>query len=198
MKPEIYFIIPARGGSKRLPRKNLQSLFGKPLIQYAIEACKNSNFYNGKNIFVSTEDEQISTTSKDLEVSVIERPGSLAEDHVWTQDVLEHAVTKIKDFDASRKDHVVVRVQANSPQVKGEKIDECIEKLLSHNLWEVFTVDENGIEDAAVHVLRAKCVAQRALSVYKGVVKTNYIDVHDKDDLSKIKSMMENNANQRR
>ena len=50
-----------------------------------------------------------------------------------------------------------------------------------------FTVDENGIEDAAIHVLLEKCIKQKALSVYKGVVYTNYIDVHSINDLEKLK-----------
>ena len=84
----------------------------------------------------------------------------------------------------------MVRVQANSPQVTSEKIDECIKKLKDHNLWEVFTVDEDGIEDAAVHVMLRRCVNQKALSVYKGVVHTDYIDVHDAKDIENISAIM--------
>mgnify|MGYP003677287423 FL=1 len=76
---------------------------------------------------------------------------------------------KILAVEAGNEFDVLVRVQANSPQVTSEKIDECIKKLKDHNLWEVFTVDEDGIEDAAVHVMLRRCVNQKALSVYKGV-----------------------------
>lgn len=190
MRANVFFVIPARGGSKRLHRKNLRYVLGKPLIQYAIEACQGSKFHNGENVFVTTEDKEISKESKHLNARVIERPQALAADNVWTQDVIEHAVTKIEGFDESEESCIVVRVQANSPQVTSEKIDECIEKLLAHDLWEVFTIDEQLLEDAAVHVLRAKCVAQRALSVYKGVVMTDYIDVHNEDDLQHVARIM--------
>ena len=106
---------------------------------------------------------------------------------MWTQDVLKHA---LRDIEKSRSVDVLVRIQANSPQVTGKKIDECIQKLLDHDLWEVFTVDEMGIEDAAIHVMRASCVFQEALSVYKGVVRTNFVDVHDINDIYKVEKLL--------
>jgi len=54
----------------------------------------------------------------------------------------------------------------------------------------VFTVNEHGIEDAAVHVMRRRCVEQRALSVYKGVVTTDYIDIHTREDLERVSKIM--------
>ena len=80
----------------------------------------------------------------------------------------------------------MIRIQANSPQIKADKIDECIEKLIENKLWEVFSVNKDGIEDAAIHVLLDRCIEQNALSVYKGTVVTNYVDVHTIDDIKKI------------
>ena len=184
-------IIPARGGSKRLPRKNVRNVAGKPMIQWAIEACKNSKYLQNHLIFVSSEDEQILDIAKSLDVSQITRPKRLAEDDVWTQEVLAHAVDCISDYARQEDpetifphpDAAVIRVQANSPQVTSEKIDECIEKLITSQLKEVFTVDGQGLEDGAIHVMRSSCVKQRALSVYKGVVETDYIDVHTEQDM---------------
>lgn len=188
---KVKFVIPARGGSKRLNRKNIVDLCGKPLISYAIDACMKSRYYDCSNLFVSTEDDEIKKISSYLGASIIDRPQHLSKDDVWTQDVLKHAV---KTFENEAFD-VVARVQANSPQVTPDKIDECIEKLISFDLWEVFTVDENGIEDAAIHVMRKRCVHQNALSVYKGVVFTGYTDVHTADDLEIVKNKMFNRKN---
>jgi len=184
----IVCIIPARGGSKRLPRKNVQTLNGKPLIQWSIEACLGCTYLQKDDIFVSSEDDEILDFASTLGVEIIKRPHELAEDHVWTQDVLEHAV---KTIEGSRElTDVVVRVQANSPQVESLTIGTCIDKLLKYDLWEVFTVNEHGIEDAAVHVMRRRCVEQRALSVYKGVVTTDYIDIHTREDLERVSKIM--------
>ncbi len=186
---KILAVIPARGGSKRLHRKNIYPLLGRPLISYAIEACKGSRYLDKKNVYVSTEDKEIASVALQHGAKVINRPEELAEDHVWTQDVLSHAL-ECSEIEAGNEFDVLVRVQANSPQVTSEKIDECIKKLQDHNLWEVFTVDEDGIEDAAVHVMIRRCVNQRALSVYKGVVRTDYIDVHDVKDIERISTIM--------
>ena len=70
-------------------------------------------------------------------------------------------------------------------------IDECIEKLINNDLWEVFTVDQNGIEDAAIHVMKERCVFQSALSVYKGVVTTDYIDIHTLEDIKMAEKKLE-------
>jgi CMP-N-acetylneuraminic acid synthetase len=187
---KIVCVIPARGGSKRLPRKNIYPLFNKPLVCWSIDACLGSRYIDQKNIFVSTEDKEIKNIVEAKGISVIDRPSMLSKDSVWTQDVLSHAKNHLNKsgvyFD------LMVRIQANSPQIESIKIDECIEKLIQNNLWEVFTVDQNGIEDSAIHVLLDRCVDQRALSVYKGVVSTNYIDVHTKDDIDKIIRKMEN------
>ena len=59
MRDEIVCIIPARGGSKRLKRKNIYPLLGKPLLQYTVEAALATNFITRKNLFVSIEDEEI-------------------------------------------------------------------------------------------------------------------------------------------
>jgi len=158
-------------------------------MSYAIEACKGSQYLDDQNIYVSTEDEEIAGVAIQYGAKVIDRPNDLSEDHVWTQDVLSHALEWSERQTGDEFD-VLVRVQANSPQITSEKIDECIKKLQDHDLWEVFTVDEEGIEDAAVHVMLRRCVNQKALSVYKGVVITDYIDVHTIDDVRVIEDKM--------
>ena len=183
---KVVCIVPARGGSKRLPRKNLFPLLGKKLIEWPLLACRRSKYLNIENIFVSSEDTEILQAALDMGVQTIERPIELASDSVWTQEVLKHAVKNIsEDID------IVVRVQANSPQVTADKIDECIEKLINNDLWEVFTVDQNGIEDAAIHVMKERCVFQSALSVYKGVVTTDYIDIHTLEDIKMAEKKLE-------
>ena len=197
----IVCVIPARGGSKRLPRKNILPVLGKPMISWTIEAALGSKYLNKDNVFVSSEDASILFVAQDYDTQYFLRPSELAQDHVWTQDVLRDFVNNVVNINVSLESkpympEIVVRLQANSPQIQPEKIDECIEKLIDNNLWEVFTVDQNGIEDGAIHVMRGKCVFQEALSVYKGVVTTDYIDVHTEEDLrnaeERIKEREEN------
>ena len=177
----IIAIIPARGGSERLPRKNIHKVCGRPMIFYAINACKRSKLID--RVFVSSEDEEIKVIAKECGAETIDRPEELA-DAFWTQDVLKHAVSELE-----RKNipvDIVARIQANSPMVEPEKIDEAIEKLQKHNLYEVFSVDQDGFEDAAIHVLKRDVVFQEHFSVYKAVIFTDYMDVHYIDDVEKV------------
>tara|TARA_B100000686_G_C16718743_1_gene933589 strand:+ start:548 stop:1120 length:573 start_codon:yes stop_codon:yes gene_type:complete len=183
----VICIIPARGGSKRLHKKNIRKICGKPMIQWSIEACLKSELVDNSNLYVSTEDDEIIDLCKSISINTIRRPIELSADNIWTQDVLKHAVSSIGNIE--EKD-IIVRVQANSPQIEPEKIDECIRKLIDSNLWEVFSVNLDGIEDAAIHVMRSWCVNQDALSVYKGVVLTDYIDIHTEEDLALVEKIM--------
>jgi CMP-N,N'-diacetyllegionaminic acid synthase len=79
MKRSIAALIPARGGSKGIPRKNIKQFCGKPLIAYTIEEGKRSKYVD--RIFVSTEDEEIAKVSKAYNAEVIKRPVEYAQDN---------------------------------------------------------------------------------------------------------------------
>lgn len=91
----ICSIIPARGGSKGIPRKNIRLLNGKPVIAYSIEASISTNLI--KNTYVTTEDDEISVISKEYGAKVINRPKKLAEDNSSTVDVILHALDYLED-----------------------------------------------------------------------------------------------------
>lgn len=84
-------VIPARGGSKRIPRKNLKEFCGKPMIAWSIEAALASGAFD--DVIVSTEDEEIASLAARLGASVpFRRPPELADDHATTIPVIRHAV----------------------------------------------------------------------------------------------------------
>lgn len=86
-------VIPARGGSTRIPRKNIKEFKGKPMIQRAIETAVQSGLFNA--IFVSTDDQEIAKLSQSLGAQVIQRPFELADNDVGTQAVMRHACLTI-------------------------------------------------------------------------------------------------------
>ncbi len=84
-------VIPARGGSKRIPRKNIKEFAGKPLIEYAIKAAKQSNVID--KVIVSTDDPEIAEIAKNAGAEVpFVRPAELSDDYTPTIPVLKHAV----------------------------------------------------------------------------------------------------------
>lgn len=93
---KILTIIPARGGSKGLPKKNIRPLLGKPLIFWTIENALNQQIID--DIVVSTDDIEISNISKDLGVSIpFLRPTELAQDDTPIYNVIEHLLTSLKE-----------------------------------------------------------------------------------------------------
>jgi len=122
----VLAIIPARGGSKGLPRKNILPLAGKPLIAWTIEAAKISKYID--RIIVSTEDNEIADISKffGAETPFI-RPKFLAQDKTQSMDVVLHAINKVSGFD------YILLLQPTSPLRTATDIDESINLCLNQN-----------------------------------------------------------------
>ncbi|MFP5457919.1 MAG: pseudaminic acid cytidylyltransferase [Bacteriovoracia bacterium] len=88
-------IIPARGGSKRIPRKNIKLFHGKPMISWSILAALESKCFD--RVIVSTDDQEIAEIAKHYGASVpFQRPGHLADDHAPTQPVIAHAIEELQ------------------------------------------------------------------------------------------------------
>lgn len=135
MTGNIVGIIPARGGSKGIPRKNLYNFCGKPLIAYTIEAALNSKYIN--KVVLSTEDAEIEAVAKEYGAEVIKRPPELARDETKTAPVLVQVVDELKKI--GYIPDVVVTLQPTSPLRTAETIDKIIEKLENCDCDSVFS-----------------------------------------------------------
>lgn len=137
---KILVIIPARGGSKRLPGKNVKKIDGKPMIAHAIWAAKKSKYVD--RTVVSTDDPAIIKTARKYEAEVpFVRPVELASDTASILPVLQHAVSCVENQNKFKPD-LIVLIQPTSPLVKPEDIDGAIEKLISTKTNSCFTVSE--------------------------------------------------------
>ena len=123
---KVVAIIPARGGSKGIPRKNVKLLAGKPLIQYPIEVAKGCKLID--RVIVSTEDKEIAAVAKKAGAEVIYRPAELAEDNVSTLPVLVHAVKELEKN--GYKPDIIVLLYATAPFVRSGYIEEGIKKII--------------------------------------------------------------------
>ncbi|MCH8536093.1 MAG: acylneuraminate cytidylyltransferase family protein [Flavobacteriaceae bacterium] len=123
----ILAIIPARGGSKGVPRKNIKELGGKPLLAYTAEAALASKWID--SVILSSEDEEIIKVAKDYGVEVpFVRPQELAQDQSGSIEVVEHAIKFFEEkgayFDA------VILLQATSPFREEGFIDRAVQKFI--------------------------------------------------------------------
>lgn len=121
---EILAVIPARGGSKGIKRKNLRPLCNKPLVAYSIEAAINSKYIT--KTIVSTEDKEIAEVSKQFGAQVIERPIELAQDETKTIPVMLHAAEILKQDEDYKPDFVVL-LQPTCPLRDAKYIDSAFD-----------------------------------------------------------------------
>ncbi len=124
----ILGLIPARGGSKGLPRKNIRPLLGKPLITWTIEQALASKYLD--RVVVTTDDKEIAEVSKKYGAEVpFMRPKELAEDNTKGIDVVLHALNWLKENDKQKQYDLIMLLQPTSPLRKSEDIDKAIELL---------------------------------------------------------------------
>jgi N-acylneuraminate cytidylyltransferase len=121
----IVGLIPARGGSKGIHRKNLQTVGENSLVAIKILQARASNC---NEIWVSTEDPEIASIAKQDGAKIIERPMALAEDDTSTDDMLIHAAETLK-LDSN---DCIILLQPTSPLLKLSSVDKCIQMLLEN------------------------------------------------------------------
>jgi len=120
----IIAIIPARGGSKGIPGKNIKNFEGKPLISHSIEYAKDSKLIN--EIYVTTDDNQIAHISKTAGAKIITRPAELATDTSTTESAIKHALNNI-----DKLPDIIVLLQPTSPLRPEKSLDIAINKFLN-------------------------------------------------------------------
>lgn len=115
-------IIPARGGSKGIEKKNIADLQGQPLISYTIEQAKASELVD--SVYVSTDDAEIASVSESWGATVIDRPDELADDEASTENALLHAI----DYLEARGEYpeVTTLLQCTCPLRREDDIDETV------------------------------------------------------------------------
>lgn len=127
----ILAIIPARGGSKGLPGKNIKPLCGKPLIAWSIEAGKGSKYID--EVMVTTDSEEIAKVAREFGASVpFLRPAKLASDTATSMEVIKHVIDFYRDEFHRRFDYIVL-LEPTSPLREKEDVDKAIELLLANS-----------------------------------------------------------------
>ncbi len=130
-------VIPARGGSKRIPRKNVRPFAGKPIVAYSIEAARASALFD--RVIVSTDDEEIARVARDCGAETpFVRPRELSDDHTGTNAVVRHAISWCGEHGALPQ-HVCC-IYATAPFVQPRYLREGYERLVASGKSFAFSV----------------------------------------------------------
>ena len=130
-------VIPARGGSKRIPRKNIREFCGKPIIAYSIEAALASDLFD--HVIVSTDDNEIASVAKELGAETpFMRPAEIADDHTGTNAVVKHAIQWYQE--RSQSISLACCIYATAPFVSPVYLREGHDKLINSDKSFAFSV----------------------------------------------------------
>ena len=142
---EILSIIPARGGSKGIPGKNIKQIDGKPLIAYSIIESQKSKYIT--RTILSTEDEKIKNAAIEYGAEVIDRPMELAQDETKTAPVMLHVLEELEK--QGYKPDLVILLQPTCPLRSAKEIDEAFELYFKGGCDSVFAAQPVGLTHAA-------------------------------------------------
>ena len=177
---KIVAIIPAKGSSRRLFEKNIHPIWGKPMLYWAIKACKDSKY--DIEPWVSTESEKVADIALKYGAKIHNRSPELADSKTYKQVVIRQAARNIAPAD------IYLSLQPNSPEITGKDLDNGIDTLLQYERDEVFSVDSNLMQNAAFRVFKGDYVFQEDLSTSCGVVVCELHDVHTIEDVEYIEN----------
>jgi CMP-N-acetylneuraminic acid synthetase len=182
-------VIPARGGSKRLPGKNLHPVNGRPMLGWVIDAALASGRLLPDHLMVSSDDDAILAFARSRGIVGLQRPPELAGDEVWTEPVLRDAVERWEADHGARAD-VVVWLNASIPEVTPAHIAAVVDRLMDGGFREVLTVDADGVLTSAARAMIRAVLDQRALTAGSATVVGDFIDVHTIGDVARVEERL--------
>lgn len=161
-------IIPARGGSKGIPRKNVRPLAGKPLLAHAIEKAQASRYIN--RVVISTDDAEIADVARRWGADVVMRPAELATDTASSESALLHALDFLAESEGYQPE-ILVFIQCTAPLMTVEDVDGTVAALLEKDADSALAVapfyhfvwreDEQGEAQAINHDKRVRPMRQQ-------------------------------------
>ena len=164
----VIAVIPARGGSKGIPRKNLQPLAGKPLLAHTIEAALSARYIG--RVVVSTDDAEIAAVSRQYGAEVVWRPAEISGDTASSESALLHTLEYLQQTEGYEPD-LLVFLQCTAPFTLPEDIDGAVQALLDENADSALAVtpfhyflwrrDKNGDAVGINHNKRVRLLRQQ-------------------------------------
>jgi len=178
----IIAVIPAKGGSKRLPNKNMSILNGQPMINYAIDYVKKSKVI--EKIYVSTDSDAIEEHCSRLGLNVIRRPISLGGETPIIE-VYKHSLNNILN---SHVVDILVGVQPDHPD-RNIKIDDAIDLFIANKADRLISTEKDGTKNGA-HYILSKSFLESGISQNDHIVIDDCTNVHYESDLIKASARL--------
>ena len=168
MKKKYIAIIPARGGSKGLPKKNIKKFLGKPLIEHSINYAKESNYI--EEIILTTDDQEIKKVGESNNITVVDRPKNISGDEATTESAIEHVIS-LFEFPI---DTTIILLQPTSPLRPKNSLDKMI-KIFNEKLY------DSMLTLSPIHPLTWKNNNNKIESMYNHLNRPRRQDFNEED-----------------
>jgi CMP-N,N'-diacetyllegionaminic acid synthase len=175
---KILTIIPAKIDSTRLPKKNIQKIKGKTLVEYSIDYAKQSKY--NPEIIVSSESNEVLKIALDNQVEFTERPTHLLKDAEVTDvyiDILKNTTTK---YD------LIVCLQPDHPD-REHPFDYCVDYMINNNYDDLITIEPSFKRSGSVRIFKYDHLLNGHVSKRIGCIKDDATDIHYQQDLERAK-----------
>ena len=176
---KILTIIPAKTDSTRLPKKNIQKIKGKTLVEYSIDYAKQSKY--NSTIVVSSESDEVLKIALDNEVIFVERPAHLLKDAEVTDVYIDLLNSMNEKFD------LVVCLQPDHPD-REHTFDYCVDYLIDNNYDDLITIEPSFKRSGSVRVFKYEHLMNGHVSKRIGCIKDDATDIHYQEDLERAKT----------
>lgn len=170
----IVAIIPAKGGSSRLPNKNMHPVNGKPMLLYSLEYAKNCSLVD--EIYVSTDSDEIAAYSEEQGVRVIRRGKELGGETPIVK-VYHHAITQIDNSEITH----VVGIQPDHPD-RTVDLENTIKTILEKDYEEIISVDGQGVINGSLKIMNAKALLEGKIGAV-ATIMDDCTNIHYMEDL---------------
>ena len=168
MKNQYIVIIPARGGSKGIPKKNIKKFLGKPLIEHSIEYAKESKYV--KKIILTTDNQEITKIGEKNNITVVDRPKEISGDKATTESAIEHVIS-LFNFSI---DTTIILLQPTSPLRPKNSLDKIIDTFNDKKYDSILTL-------SPIHPLTWKINKKSTKCMYDYLNRPRRQDFNEKD-----------------
>jgi CMP-N,N'-diacetyllegionaminic acid synthase len=187
-------IIPAKTDSTRLPKKNLQVIDGKTLLEHSLDYAKNSEYI--KQIVVSTESKEVREICKKYDnILVYSRPKHLLKDAEVADvyvDVFQNQFRKHNEWKIPSRATHMVALQPDNPD-RNHKIDKVIDYFIDNTYDDLVTVGKDGTRNGASRITKAQYVKDGSMSRRMGTYLDDCTNIHSEEDLKQAERNIQNN-----
>ena len=177
---KILAIIPAKLDSKRLSRKNIRSLNGRPMLLHSVEYARQSKY--DVDVIVSSESEIVRQICEQHDIEFHQRPDSLCAD-TEVVDVYVHIVNELE-----KKYDVVVGLQPDNPN-RANSFDHCVDYMIKNKYDDIITIDDVFRRSGAMRLFKYEHLVNGKVSYRIGCIKETATDIHTEDDLQKVEKL---------